>query len=55
VERVLLTVDDQSMAGVGSTGKADDYLRLVGQVIHDLSFPFVTPLGSDNHYVHARS
>jgi hypothetical protein len=55
VQGVLLSVDDQRVARVGAAGEADDYLRLIRQIIDDLSLSLIAPLGTYDDYVHARS
>lgn len=37
------------MAGVIPTLGADDDIGLLGQIIYNLTFTFVAPLGSDYH------
>ena len=44
-----LIVDDDRMAGVIPTLGADDDIGLLGQIIYNLTFTFVAPLGSDYH------
>jgi hypothetical protein len=53
MEGVLLIPDDDGMTGVSPAGKPYDYLSLAGQIIHNLAFSFITPLGADNDYIHA--
>ena len=37
------------MAGVGAAGIADHRIGLLGQVVNDLAFAFVPPLGTDHN------
>jgi hypothetical protein len=52
MERVLDAVRDNRVPGVGAAGESHDTLGFVGQIVNDLSLPFVAPLGTDNDYVH---
>src|SRR3989338_10831130 len=51
MQRRLDAIDDQCVARVVPTLKTDDTLCTFGQPINQLAFAFVTPLGSDHHYV----
>ena len=55
VQSGLDAVDDQRVAGIVSTLKTHHALRHFGEPVHQLAFAFVTPLGSDDHNIAARS
>ena len=40
-------VDHHRVAGVGAAGITDHCIGLLGQIVHDLAFAFVPPLGTD--------
>ena len=40
-------IDHHRMTGIGAAGIADHRISLLGQIVNDLSFAFVPPLGTD--------
>jgi len=42
-------IDHHRMAGVGAAGITDHRIGLLGQVVNDLAFAFVPPLGTDHN------
>jgi len=54
MKRVLLSAGNNRVSGVGASRVADDYLRLVRQIVNDFSFPLIAPLRSDNYDFHLR-
>ena len=52
MEGVLLRTNDNRVPGIGPAGKTNDYLGLIGQIIHNLTLSLITPLGADNNHIH---
>ena len=55
MQRVLLAVYDDGVAGVGTACIAHHILCIFGKVIYNLAFSFITPLGTDNNDLHKKS
>jgi hypothetical protein len=51
VEDMLLSVYDQSVAGVVSTLKPDDEIRLFSKQIDNFALPFIAPLSAHYDYI----
>ncbi len=47
----LLPLDDQGVTRIVSPLESGDHIRIFRIEIDDLSFSFITPLGSDHHHV----
>lgn len=55
MERKLPVIVDDGVPGIASALKADDNVRLGGEHIGNLAFPFVAPVGSNNRFDHVSS
>ena len=47
----LIAVDDKRMPGVVAAVETNDAVDLLREPVDNLTFAFVTPLGTDHHYV----
>ena len=47
---VLLSFDDDGVAGVGASSPARHHVCVLGQEVYHLTLAFIAPLGSDNNY-----
>ena len=51
MKNMLLTVHDQGMTGIVPALEANDAIRLLGEKVDDLPFPFISPLASNDDYI----
>jgi hypothetical protein len=49
VNRVLLSLIDQGVPGVGSAAEADDHVGGGSHVVHNSTLAFIAPLGADDY------
>lgn len=49
MEIILVTADGDGVAGVVASGKTAAIVAGLGKDVHQLSFPFITPLQSENY------